>query len=754
MQNLFKHSLSIVKSKIFFTIVAVNFLILTALVIIYQVISLVYINNDYRENLSSIAYHNAVQSRSIIDNQIILTYYDVLNDYFSATFNNDKSLGALATSSSVSIVDIIDISDFSNDILTNYNSVKKIDLYMPDAEVFFSNGEISYIKDNNIEDAFVPLIDFFNNNQKQRWAYNSHTHMLEHYTALPYINFDNSHKSAVCMGISINDIAQRLSQDTSLAILHSDSTVLYSMDNTLAYPQDIVSAYIIDTQGSINSTMPVELSPTQMIVKSEHADIYYIISIDTVANEDSLPNLILMIVLLNVSLLAVFSILSYFMLKKAHSPLANIISTAKSTYAQPNVDDDYSVLSSVVKNAKDMRDSMSYNKSLISDRMIEVLLNGNFSKEWLEKNYNHSELCFLYERVAVVIIKILRETPSEDDMKQQLASIRQISGDCILHPLYSYEQKQIKIIVNLSCDIQDIISQLCALFNNYEDFHYNMFIGDVYDLHEQNISLSMQEAMLISNYSYIMLDNTYLTHSYFASVPHDNMPMHTDQLEDIKHAFKSKNIELVASRSIDYIESLISFEYDILYIQKSVIDLIMCIKLTVNSSSISPIAEVNNLSILTLGDNVYKLSNMLQNSIFPAIINHYQKISENETLEHHVIRLINDTSFEDITLEYVASALNMHSSTFSKAFKSMTNVNFIDYIKNKKLEYAESLLIENKLSVNEITAKLGYNTPHYFIKIFKKKYGVTPKKYQSMHMRDLLTKQSFTNDNNNKKTSE
>jgi AraC-like DNA-binding protein len=39
------------------------------------------------------------------------------------------------------------------------------------------------------------------------------------------------------------------------------------------------------------------------------------------------------------------------------------------------------------------------------------------------------------------------------------------------------------------------------------------------------------------------------------------------------------------------------------------------------------------------------------------------------------------------------------------------------------------LLDSAKLQVNEVAYQIGYNNPSHFIAAFKKKFGVTPKKY-------------------------
>jgi AraC-like DNA-binding protein len=45
------------------------------------------------------------------------------------------------------------------------------------------------------------------------------------------------------------------------------------------------------------------------------------------------------------------------------------------------------------------------------------------------------------------------------------------------------------------------------------------------------------------------------------------------------------------------------------------------------------------------------------------------------------------------------------------------------------MEEARRLLETNTLNVNEVGLKVGYSTSSHFIAAFKKKFGITPKKY-------------------------
>jgi len=60
---------------------------------------------------------------------------------------------------------------------------------------------------------------------------------------------------------------------------------------------------------------------------------------------------------------------------------------------------------------------------------------------------------------------------------------------------------------------------------------------------------------------------------------------------------------------------------------------------------------------------------------------------------------------------------------------------YTEYIKEKKMERALKL-IEEDCSMKEIAYRLGYNSPQYFIKIFKETYGVTPYQYKKQSQKE------------------
>ena len=85
---------------------------------------------------------------------------------------------------------------------------------------------------------------------------------------------------------------------------------------------------------------------------------------------------------------------------------------------------------------------------------------------------------------------------------------------------------------------------------------------------------------------------------------------------------------------------------------------------------------------------------------------------------------------KDISLEMAADFAGVSSFYLSKLFKEEKGETFINFVSDKRLEKSCELLAETELSIKEITAQVGYNDQNYYSRIFKSKYGFSPKEYR------------------------
>ncbi|GGG06063.1 helix-turn-helix domain-containing protein [Paenibacillus abyssi] len=87
--------------------------------------------------------------------------------------------------------------------------------------------------------------------------------------------------------------------------------------------------------------------------------------------------------------------------------------------------------------------------------------------------------------------------------------------------------------------------------------------------------------------------------------------------------------------------------------------------------------------------------------------------------------------YEDITLAKLAETARLSPGYLSQLFKKETCITISEYIQREKVEEAKKLLAFSDYSLLEICTCLNFHDQSYFIKIFKKHTGFTPRQYKN-----------------------
>ena len=83
-----------------------------------------------------------------------------------------------------------------------------------------------------------------------------------------------------------------------------------------------------------------------------------------------------------------------------------------------------------------------------------------------------------------------------------------------------------------------------------------------------------------------------------------------------------------------------------------------------------------------------------------------------------------------LSVDDLAAAMGYGRSVFFKKVKALTGQTPADYIRTLRMNRAADMLREETITVAEVAYKVGISDPHYFTKVFKQQFGVSPKKYQ------------------------
>ena len=96
-------------------------------------------------------------------------------------------------------------------------------------------------------------------------------------------------------------------------------------------------------------------------------------------------------------------------------------------------------------------------------------------------------------------------------------------------------------------------------------------------------------------------------------------------------------------------------------------------------------------------------------------------------LDEYINEHIHET---DLNIDRLAKAMGFGRTKFYQKMTSMVGSSPKEYIRRKRIEKAAELLRDEKITVAEVTYKVGIGTPQYLTTVFKSYYGVTPSQYQ------------------------
>ena len=115
---------------------------------------------------------------------------------------------------------------------------------------------------------------------------------------------------------------------------------------------------------------------------------------------------------------------------------------------------------------------------------------------------------------------------------------------------------------------------------------------------------------------------------------------------------------------------------------------------------------------------------------FSEKLNHKFEDYKNKQKIQQAVIYIRENYDKDLNMAVVSNHISMNYSLFSYAFKQYTGTNFVNFLKDIRMEKAKELLENTDLRIIEISQKIGYENEKHFMKIFKVTCGVSPTEYR------------------------
>lgn len=86
----------------------------------------------------------------------------------------------------------------------------------------------------------------------------------------------------------------------------------------------------------------------------------------------------------------------------------------------------------------------------------------------------------------------------------------------------------------------------------------------------------------------------------------------------------------------------------------------------------------------------------------------------------------------DLSIKNLSKISALNPNKLQTGFKHLYNTTINEFVTNARLEKSNILLKNKEYNVAEVVALIGLESSSYFSKIYKKKYGITPKNYKKM----------------------
>lgn len=179
---------------------------------------------------------------------------------------------------------------------------------------------------------------------------------------------------------------------------------------------------------------------------------------------------------------------------------------------------------------------------------------------------------------------------------------------------------------------------------------------------------------------------------------------------------------------------------DISDIKFEAMDLLMsCMKFPYNCAVESEIQN-RNWNVSVLHDGVKKIAECGHTEeivscllkIFSVLIKQNTQSADERNLKlvNSIQAYIKKNYANDLSMDDLTDRFHVSRTYISRLLKKYTGQSFLEYLTDIRFEHVERLIEDNKYKQYEIAEMVGYKDFGYYIKVFKKRYGITPNEYR------------------------
>ena len=122
----------------------------------------------------------------------------------------------------------------------------------------------------------------------------------------------------------------------------------------------------------------------------------------------------------------------------------------------------------------------------------------------------------------------------------------------------------------------------------------------------------------------------------------------------------------------------------------------------------------------------------------PLLINSVSQKKSQKQIYYDIIDFVKQNINRPLKVSDIAAHFNYNESYLSHFFTSVADIPLKQLILNLKIDTANILLVDTNMTINEIAAELSFSSAQHFVKVYKRKTGLTPTAYRNAFSQRLL----------------
>lgn len=449
--------------------------------------------------------------------------------------------------------------------------------------------------------------------------------------------------------------------------------------------------------------------------------------------------------------------IAYFFATKIYDPLKILIEKTKMTMSIHEIDKIErsnnecilidTVIDSLSLKVNSLENTIINNRPIILRNFIFGLINKTIKYETEYSQYleflniqsgNDKHMAIIVELDKYDVLKMTIENRQylKYSIISHIENNQKLSKHCMATELSDH---QTLVTVHLPGTTNEDYGIIRNIVNDLDDFitsklniPYLISVGEIKS-NLFNISHSYFEAKTAVKYRYLLPGLRIIFYSAINDRENSNKKINDSMIEEFTNNLNMRNFNKTSVFIDKLTDLMIKGPYPAEhcgFVMKEIVSAYMDYLKNMNVTT-KEISDTDLFEEFTGLKNIYSYNKWLKELVDRA----YSVISEkeNSVISATIIEIknyITNNIEKDLTLVDIAKKYFYSSQYLSKIFKEETGKNLVDFISEQRLNKAKDLITITDETIEQISKRTGFNSTTYFIRQFKKRYGVTPGNYR------------------------